>query len=51
MNYDLVWKYSSEEGYLYTLDKRNDNDNFFELYSPEDDGKIENLSYLKFINI
>ena len=41
MNYDLVWKYSSEEGYLYKLDKRNDNDNFFELYTPEDDGKIE----------
>ena len=51
MNYDLVWKYSSEEGYLYKLDRRNDDDNFFELYSPEDDGKIENLSYLKFINI
>ena len=31
--------------------KRNKEDQYFELYSPDDDETILNLSYLKFINI
>ena len=51
MNYDLVWKYSYENSKLYVLENRNKDDSYFELYSPNDNREIDNLSYLKFINI
>lgn len=51
MNYDTVWKYSNNDDKLYQLEERYDKDSEFELYSPDDDATITNMSCLKFINI